>query len=244
MKLQVLVAGVARDLSRTLKSLDRFVVGPARALGWSVDVSGSIGFAAEIQRNPRNTEGRFPSTKIPRRFLRGRVLIFSAYETDLQTELLFQRAMKNGDPWPVSGGRSLRNFLGLLYLEHRSVQLVDFEADLLMVVRADLELQEEFSISKYADEALRGTFVVPRWHAFGGVNDRLALLSPPSSRVYLDRWLLVDDYLDLGRPLHAETFLAWSLRDHRVDSVIEERVSRLRVGVLSGSNRLREDFSK
>jgi len=80
------------------------------------------------------------------------------------------------------------------------------EADVIVRCRPDLQFIVE------PEEPTR-EFTVPTFANWWGLNDRFAWGSPDVMRQYFNRLDVLDNYIDQGGVFHAESFLAWAMRD-------------------------------
>jgi hypothetical protein len=115
---------------------------------------------------------------------------------------------------------------------------VDRRAEWVVFLRPDLLCLDPIDYASHFVHS-DGTIVTPSWHQFRGHHDRVAIIHRSAVAAYFQRFNKVREFLETGQPLHAETFLAYSLREYPVLPVMSERFQRVRLG-----GRLHdEDFS-
>ena len=224
-----MLVGFNRCLSASMPAIEAKVLQPLRDAGCEVSVDILVSRSRRTVVNLRSGESGSGEWKLPPSATRYRTRTWNATLLDLRVRSRFRAALRVGDPWPESDSKNLRNQISILKLQHLTVRRIDDGADLVFFIRLDLMPLDDFDIGRYADIA-SDAVVVPYWHPFGGYNDRLALMPPHLARRYLGRWQLIPYYLSTGRVLHAERFLRFALRKHRVEQVMVERFNRMRVG--------------
>lgn len=89
----------------------------------------------------------------------------------------------------------------------RAFEMSDLEADVVVRCRPDLQFIVE------PEEPTPDGFYVPTFANWWGLNDRFAWGPPEVMRQYFNRLDVLDDYIDQGGVFHAESFLAWAMRD-------------------------------
>ena len=237
-RVQVVVAGFNRSLSSTIHSIYEKVIEPARAFDADTQVSFVLSTTLGSINNPRSGELGTPEQQMPVGYAHDSLLEWDQQDIDIATERQFIAAKRNGNPWPDDDFLSLRNVVRFLYLLDRAYDTVDRRADWVVFMRPDLECLDALDYSSHLSRPQR-SIVTPSWHQFGGLNDRVAILPKRAVRAYFRRFRRINAFLKTGQPLHAETFLAFCLRDFTVAPVMTERFQRIRVG---GRPHL-EDFS-
>lgn len=232
-----MIVGFNRCLSVTLPTLEAKVIEPIIAAGHDVSVDIVVSRTRASIVNPRSEEFGHAEWDLPPEASRFRTKTLNARLLNLRVTPRFFLAKRRGDPWPESHFTNLRNLVNVLKVQHIAAQWIDDSADLIFFLRPDLMPVDTFDISRYADTA-REAVVVPYWHPYRGVNDRLALMPPSIAHRYLERWQLIPHYLRKGKKLHSERFLKYVLRNVRVEPIMVERFNRMRIGGVE----LQEDF--
>ncbi|KAI9018336.1 hypothetical protein DFJ74DRAFT_729348 [Hyaloraphidium curvatum] len=149
-----------------------------------------------------------------------------------------------GDPWPTTGGRSMRNFLLQQHSLDRVSELwwprrADYGA--VTYLRPDLWYDTPLPVPDVAPR----TLYAPDFDSYSGVNDRFAVGTPEVMDLYGHRMRLAELYLHHSVPsvvnesqgyyegsLHAETFLkaVMNLKGIEVRPLQGFRFGRLRAG--------------
>lgn len=170
------------------------------------------------------------------------VQVYEEAKVEKASKAVLDAVRTAGDPWPLTLGRSLSNhvhFLKLSELAYEQLKTTGLSNPVLFI-RADMLpshavfQQDDWDIG---DSEVR----TPRWHSWGGLNDRIALLGKNTVEPYMCRIKSAEDFASLGIPLHAETFLLFSVlrfdwRRHidvkfvrvRANSIVEEDWSAVR----------------
>ena len=131
---------------------------------------------------------------------------------------------------------SLVNIARALYALKSSYEMFPEERKKFptIFVRPDLDIIDNIDIHFYLNllNASDDIIIVPTWHSWGGINDRLAICSGgKSSSTYANRFDAVHMYLELSqRPLHPETFLydIMRLKHIHILPIIDSKLVRVR----------------
>jgi hypothetical protein len=133
----------------------------------------------------------------------------------LNGEIDFEAIRKFGDAWG-DGFRSLQNLLCQLYSLNQVTELLlraQERFDVVIYSRADLRFEKEIVLPN-----VRPRTLYTAWFGKGGgLNDRFALGDSGTMVRYGQRGALARQYCEeTGKPLHAERFLLWYCRKHRL----------------------------
>ena len=88
--------------------------------------------------------------------------------------------------------------------------------DAVVRIRSDLRFMR-FEMPSY-----NCSVYTPWWSRWGGVNDRLAVMSEQAAEKYFTTFTRLGEMLTDGAPLHPETLIAESLRDYYVLPLVAE----------------------
>lgn len=137
-----------------------------------------------------------------------------------------------GDAW--GDGHSVINLLHQLHSLNQVTALVgDFNPDAVLFLRPDLYYHEPLDpcLLEIAAKNANAVFL-PAWQSHGGYNDRFAVCGRHAYRCYGSRITFASRYChDLAVPLHAERFLAYSLRQSELTVFpIRMHATRVRIG--------------
>lgn len=224
-RIGVVFFGITRSLRFTAASIRKNVIGPAESNG-AVRVFAHF-FDEQRIENPRSGENGF---LYPREH---EILHIDDLVIEAPNECLELRGFSTltsfGDLWG-DGFKSLRNLVHQLHsMERVTERALDWGADIVVFVRPDLEYHDSLEPVLRDARKLPETAFVPYWQAYGGLNDRFAVVSgQETARVYGTRIRRALDYcISLQRPLGSEELLAFSLEGLTVRS-FGQRASRVR----------------
>lgn len=84
--------------------------------------------------------------------------------------------------------------------------------DVIIFFRADLLILDQLDVWQDVIPVFNGSvdLIVPRWHAWGGLNDRLAICSVKAAYHYATRNIWISQACASTGALHAETLLAYA----------------------------------
>jgi hypothetical protein len=94
-----------------------------------------------------------------------------------------------------------------------------------MITRHDLFFHD----SVFVEPANLRAVNTPNWNTWGGLNDRIAILTGLGVNSYLNRFEKIEEFLLTGDPLHSETFLGWATKDVSRSNYLSARASRVRL---------------
>lgn len=156
----------------------------------------------------------------------------------LSDSILYDLAARNGNPYPKSP-HSLKNTVHFLNVLNLVSSLLKQVSDYTLFCRSDLLLLDTAQLAVDLRRQHSATFVLPKWHRWGGHNDRIAFFKSGGSNRYLNRVREATAYLNDGKRLHGERFLAHCLRGEEVSQSLSSRLLRTRENLVVVS----EDFS-
>jgi hypothetical protein len=126
---------------------------------------------------------------------------------------LLATLLKHGDPWGEKEHISLKNLVGQLNSLQKLSALwmpQSKKYDAVIYLRSDVWFFNQLNVSQVlaaAAETTRPVIWTPKFHTFGGLNDRFAFGNTAAMKIYGNRLLYAKDFSQ-QRPLHSETFLA------------------------------------
>jgi len=205
--------------SSQLAGYSRWLVDPWRAAGW--DVKGVMHtHRVEHVTNPRAEErgiSLFQSKSIAAFSNLVPGLVVSVTDGADSDKLFYPASMiRTHQHWAGPGEIvTKRNFIRQLHSLELGTALAkqNFpDAELYIFVRPDVL----FSASVAPFQPSPQTLIVPRFHPFGGFNDRFAMCGRETFEIYGTRFQHLAAFLKVAI-MHAETFLKWVLVDkHRL----------------------------
>ena len=235
-QVKVLIVGLNRSSSFTAKHLYDRVIKPFEKSCffdiivsiWLIDPEGKI-------NNPRSSESGNIESQVAFPLNRYKVTTMSQSYLWNSVAHLHQELIAKGDDWKDSG-RSLRNALIFLRsLEASSITLTGAE-DVVLFIRPDV------LISRFPSMKLRALFLAianrrnrkilmsPIWGNYGGLNDRLGMMTGNASQDYFGRLGRVQEWLRSERPFHSERYLLNSSSDIQLRRSIFAKIWRVRLG--------------
>lgn len=207
--------GLPRSTHITFSSILENIIKPAEAIG-NIEVRYHL-YKQDIVYNPRSGENSFLSDSLYDPFRQ-----FVGVEQDPKgiTEAMnFEGIKKSGDAYN-DNFYSLRNLLlQLNSLINLTSQIEELSPDLVVFARPDICYHNSFAnVLSSALLDVQPRVYLPFWQWSGGYNDRFAVCSKKSFKVYGQRGAYIQDYLDTypDKPLHSERLLRYILDKHYI----------------------------
>jgi hypothetical protein len=217
MKIAICFFGITRNLKdHTLDSIEKHLMASVAELDPAYKKFGHFNLVSRLS-NPRSGEEDIAID--PNEFkLLNCDAVSHTDQSWLDGNLDFEQIQKYGDAWEDNFS-SLKNLIRQLYSLNRVTELLlqtGQHFDLVIYSRTDLRFQ-----SKVAIPMVRPRTLYTPWFAKGGgLNDRFALGDLETMAIYGRRYSLMCQYCEeVGKPLHAERFLYWHGRRHRLRNV-------------------------
>jgi hypothetical protein len=212
MRVAIVFFGLPRSVPITIESIRRNIYSCNADSEIKLFTIASVNVVKKI-RNPRTRE-RNVRINNPDIFL----LNANYYILQMQYDFVIKNALKiiklRGDYFSNSW-ISVRNSLHQLISLHNATELIsesflgNFEY--FLFARPDLIYLDEIRfaelVSRFQGD---GNIALPRWHGWGGLNDRVAFADATAARHYLGRLNLVQEYC-AERQFHPESLLAYAL---------------------------------
>jgi hypothetical protein len=227
-KIAICFFGITRSLTRTVHSIEKNVVGPARKYG-DLRIYSHFFLQGQVD-NPRSGEaGSYDIDEY--RLLESDWLRLEEPDICLE-QWNFEYLCEFGDYWK-DDYRSIRNLVHQLHsLRQVTLAALEDEADICIFCRPDLIYHDSFNsairraLGKKVDRVQ-----LPYWQSFGGLNDRFAICTgTKATKAYGRRIELAEAYCEERGMLHSERLVAFSL--HRAKIGIKftgVRASRVRI---------------
>lgn len=223
--------GITRSLTRTIASIEKNVLVPARTQG-QVKVYAHFFQQKEVE-NPRSGEkGSLDQTE--HRLLAPDWLQMEAPDTCL-ARWNFDGLKHYGDyRYWNDGFRSMRNLVHQLHSLHEVTEAVLADgAEQCLFCRPDLRYHDSLARPIRAALRARGDLVqVPYWQPWHALNDRFAIVSGRAAiAAYGQRIRLAHQFCAAGpRPLHSEQLLKYAIDEAGLAvRTIAARASRVRM---------------
>ena len=232
MRVAIVFFGMVRALPDVLDSIRANIIACNAADGIELKLFASLNLV-DVVRNARSGEHSLPLDP-------GQVLQLGAdayhliRQDDADIAPLLALTQAQRDPYR-DGWASARNLLHQLGSLDRAWRLIHQPAerafDLYLFARPDLRYLAPIRIVDLARHLHEPpSLLVPSWHSWGGLNDRLALACPVAARIYATRIGLVPAYC-AEAPLHAEKLLRFALAQARCKvGALPVFAERVRIG--------------
>lgn len=211
-KVAIIFFGIVRSVSMTMESIRRNIIEPNSNRGISLISFASLNIVDSIY-NPRSGEFGIPVNRSDSLELRADYFLLARQDDQTVADELC--AVKARDDVHKDNYRSSLNLLHQLASLHRGWHALELLRpdgfDAYLFLRADLCYEERLDLDNLRQYVTdRHSVLLPAWHSWGGLNDRFALAGPVAARHYALRFERVVEFCQT-RPMHAETFLAWTL---------------------------------
>lgn len=233
MRIQLLSVGFNRSVDYVADSLAQNVLNPLSDSGHDVSLDGFFSYA---NKRVQGTRGAIEDFVVSDKLDKSTMALFSKTEMIDERELfddakkIFTKAKEFGDPWPETHFKSLWNVMNHLLLSKAALEVVEKKADLVYVIRSDLEAVTQFDLGSIKFW-LPSHLVTPSWQHYGFINDRAVIATPDLISQYLSRVDQVTKFLETNKsPLHAEQFLSYSMKHIPNASVNNQLFRRVRAG--------------
>lgn len=217
---------IHRSLRHTVESFRECVIEPLARLG-PVDVFFHSWDVAEVN-NPRAGEAgeTLDEAEVARCLPEARGLFESqeAFDASVDWERLFRNnPMRRCCGNEVEARATLMNFRRALESQERAWRVFEERKtkhyDLVVATRADLRFLEEVGISnieRSTSNVEGGRIWVPKFHSWGGVNDRFAIGNEEGVRTWSQRVAFAEEWLERAKGESAEWLLMKWLEKRRV----------------------------
>ena len=214
MKIAICFFGITRNLKdHTLGSIEQHLFAPVAELDPAYRKFGHFNRVPRLS-NPRSGEADIPINPDDSKFLNCDISAHTD-QSWLDNHLDYEQIQKYGDNWKDDFA-SLKNLMRQLYSLNRVTEILlqaGRQFDLVIFSRADLRFQSRVAIPPIRPR----TLYTPWFAKGGGLNDRFALGDFETMTIYGRRYSLMRQYCEeTGKPLHAERFLYWHGRRHRL----------------------------
>ncbi|MDP3342373.1 hypothetical protein [Frigidibacter sp.] len=216
MKISICLFGITRSLPYTANSINDHVIAAAQKFG-EIRVHGHF-YNVKAIRNARSLENSVIKSG------HYDLLNFDKLEIEEPDIFLptssFEKVKSYGDAWE-DDFQSLKNLFHQLHSIDKSYKLAgDYAADITLFARPDLLYHDDLTEIFERAAAIKSdsAVLVPRWQAFGGVNDRFALaIGDTAARAVSGRLGLAERFCSTGsEPLHSERLLKFALDEASV----------------------------
>lgn len=214
MRIAICFFGITRNLRQhTLNSIEEFLFASAAAADPGFRRFGHFNLVQRVS-NPRSGEENVPINSEEFKLLKCDAVSCTDQES-LDRRLNFSEIERFGDSWE-DNFNSLRNLVRQLYSLNEVTRLLTESGerfDLVVYSRPDLRFTARVEMTLVRPR----TLCTPWFARGGGLNDRFALGDFETMAHYGRRYSLMRQYCEeTGRPLHAERFLFWCARKHRL----------------------------
>jgi hypothetical protein len=241
-KIAVCFFGITRSLTHTIASIEQNVLVPARKRG-DTKVYAHFFQQRKIEHERSGESGTLDLGEhqlLPSEWLQLEQPDLCLEERGFSTLKTF------GDSWN-DGFASLRNLVHQLHsLDAVTTAALADGSDICVFCRPDLRYHDSLRAS--LRQALHNSNLaqLPRWQAWGGLNDRFAICSGPAAiSAYGHRIRVAEQFCrDRDSPLHSEQLVQYALQEANVPvRQIRARASRVRLGGIQRDEDFRSPIS-
>jgi len=225
-RIAIVFFGITRSLSYTIASIEKNLISPAQTLG-EIKVFAHF-YDQEKIDNPRSGEvGRLMRQE-------HNLLPIDDLVLETPNSAAIQESMdaltKQGDLWN-DGFRSLRNLVHQLHsMENATARALSWCPDVIVFARPDLKYHDSLEpVIRTAIDADAPMLLLPYWQAYGGLNDRFAIIrGGDAGSAYGMRISRALEYCHESRnPLGSEELLHYVMAGWRIQT-FGQRASRVR----------------
>ena len=229
-KVAVAFFGIPRASNICVPSIEENILNPLKRMGAKVEVFFHLFEIDQISNKRSGEDGLLDQSNYE---------FFNKYDGELEGPekcldiWKYPDIEKRGDYWG-DNFKSLKNLIHQLHSLHSvTLRLSKYDPDIAVFVRPDLLYHDKISegcLNKCLENP--DAAVLPNWQWYMGYNDRFSICGKNAIRAYGQRAENLVDFIQLSNgPLHAETFLEYSLRLNKIRVVTTRmRASRVRVG--------------
>lgn len=207
-RILIIFFGITRSLKWTIESIRGKLLEPSLNAGFKLSVVASFS-EPHLINNARSGETNQKPDLEEFRLLEPDLSILTKQNDDLIRREL-QSAQSSIDRFD-DGWSSVRNSMHSLASIQRGWQAAKTVwgdgFDYCLFARPDLKYLDELDLLTLIQRMQSvGSIALPRWHSWGGFNDRIAFCDPISADVYANRFGLISEYCRTNS-YHPETFL-------------------------------------
>ena len=147
-----------------------------------------------------------------------------------------------GDGWSTDKhhGTQLPNLLRQFNSLKTVTGLLRKKYDVYIYLRPDLLYLDPISPKTIRQVAKSGKPIIasPNWQLWGGMNDRFAVMNREAALLYGNRLDYILDFCEEKGPLHAETYLNWLMKQHKVQKIpLKIKAQRVRCNGIVNSEK-------
>lgn len=237
-RVQVVVAGFNRCLSKTFESIEDNVIAPLMRNASHVEVTYVISRTREMIVNSWSGEAGSSEYDLPKGLVADTVITLEQEEVDSSVTELLDWGKAN---LPSSEARTMKNLIRYLFVLDHARRYLSSDADFIVHLRPDLVYLDPWEMEIVAPARLwnwisRGRGVrTPSWGY--QPNDRFAVLGAKSAPLYFGRISRLRDYANTTNRFSPEGLLEFSVRGQRLAANLPFRAARVRIDGLVKSER-------
>lgn len=231
--------GLTRSLKFTVDSIRANIIHPLQKIGVPIFQVAHFNLPERIN-NPRSGEVNIPADPDDHK-----LLDLDSVLVELQHDSFIMDRLNTAKKFPdlfADGYRSVTNLCHQLRSLERLWSLIRAldikDTDIIMFLRADLLILDQLDIWLDVMPVFNESvdLIVPHWHAWGGLNDRLAICNAKAAYHYATRYIWIPQVCASTGALHAETLLAYAVLTAKLNvSFTSLRAVRMRAnGEIAG----------
>jgi len=244
----VIAYGLPRSLRFTISSIQQNIIAPLEEAGFGTCIYAHTYLHSKIISNARSRETNITLDNEEINMLRPCKQSAEQLESVLVKQSGLLKAVKqHGDGWR-DGYETATRYLLALHSLRVAVELALSSETWhvgMVIIRPDLLYHDRLDVELLTRAISLNSVVVPRWHTFGGLNDRFSFGAVQPMSQIGTRYNLISEYLSTRHKFHAERFMGWAIAKILEDvhgHVLCTSMTASRVRA-HGKNK-RENFSK
>jgi hypothetical protein len=212
MRVAVVFFGLARGMRTTIESIERNIYACNQGGNLMLHTIASLNLVDRVT-NPRTGEYNDPVSAEQAYLLNADVYsLVRQLDDDIAGPLAAaQRQIDDYQNNWISVRNALHQLLSLRRAWDMCADVIQQRFDAFLFVRPDLIYLEPIRLEQIlATFSGSGNVALPRWHCYGGFNDRFALADAVAAEHYAKRLSLVEEYCT-RLPFHPENLLTYAL---------------------------------
>lgn len=229
-RVQVIVAGFNRCLSKTFESIQNNVVAPLVAQSSSVQVTYVLSRTKKPIVNAWSGESGHSEYTLPRNLLSDSIVLLEQDEVDAESSGLLSWAREH---LPLGEEKTMQNLIRYLTVLRAAGQHVSGDAEFIVHLRPDLLYIDTWDRAVFRKSRLglfcadRPGIRTPGWGY--QPNDRFAAMRKASAPNYFGRIEHFREYVENARRFSPEGFLEYIIRGENPRADLPFRASRIRI---------------
>lgn len=229
-RIQILVVGFNRSLSRCLASIQKNVIETARDTSPNVDTRFILSRTRSAISNDWSKEIGTAEYEIPSSIPRTQLTVFEQTQVDWETSELVEATLGSRTSLTTQDRHITINLIRYLWLLKEASRLVNPDVDYVIHVRPDLQFVDPMDLRLVTKTKWGRRFRGIATANWGWQpNDRFALMSLDAAHVYFSRLEMLSAFVDTGIEFSGESLLSFAMRRTRHSASLNVRAARVRI---------------